>query len=75
LKANRRISNIEPQNVEVWNRFAQYLCKIDRIHYSIFDVGRSMFDVHWFLFFDQTGRFLASGRRSCETIWNDECRV
>jgi len=23
LKANRRISNIEPQNVEVWNRFAQ----------------------------------------------------
>jgi hypothetical protein len=21
LKANRRISNIEPQNVEVWNRF------------------------------------------------------
>jgi len=23
FKANRRISNIEPQNVEVWNRFAQ----------------------------------------------------
>jgi len=23
LKTNRRISNIEPQNVEVWNRFAQ----------------------------------------------------
>jgi len=30
--------------------------KIDRMHYSTFDVGRSMFDVHWFLFFDQTGR-------------------
>ena len=24
--------------------------KIDRIHYSMFDVGRSMFDVHQFLF-------------------------
>ncbi|CAB1080217.1 hypothetical protein D1AOALGA4SA_7904 [Olavius algarvensis Delta 1 endosymbiont] len=23
IKANRRISNIEPQNVEGWNRFAQ----------------------------------------------------
>jgi hypothetical protein len=27
LKANRRISNIEPQNVEVWNRFAQSFLK------------------------------------------------
>jgi len=72
LKANRRISNIEPQNVEVWNRFAQSLYKIDRIHYSMFDVGRSMFDVHWFLFFDQTGRFLASGRRSCVTTKIDD---
>ena len=27
LKANRRISNIEPQNVEVWNRFAQSFIK------------------------------------------------
>ena len=25
------------------------LFKIDRIHYSVFDVGRSMFDVHYFL--------------------------
>ncbi|CAB1085238.1 hypothetical protein D1AOALGA4SA_12726 [Olavius algarvensis Delta 1 endosymbiont] len=23
IKANRRISNVELQNVEVWNRFAQ----------------------------------------------------
>ncbi|CAB1083458.1 hypothetical protein D1AOALGA4SA_11021 [Olavius algarvensis Delta 1 endosymbiont] len=29
---------------------------MDRIHYSMFDVGRSMFDVHEFLFFDQAGR-------------------
>jgi len=35
--------------------------KIDGIHYSTFDVGRSMFDVHQFLFLDLTGRF--SGRR------------
>jgi len=28
LKANRRISNIEPQNVEVWNRFALSLFKL-----------------------------------------------
>ena len=34
--------------------------KIDRIHYSMFDVGRSMFDVHSF-FSDQTGCFLAGG--------------
>jgi len=42
-------------NDEWWNRFAQSFL-IDRIHYSMFDVGRSMFDVHKFLFFDQTGR-------------------
>jgi hypothetical protein len=31
------------------------LFKIDRIHYSMFDVERSMFDVHQFLFrFDWT---------------------
>ncbi|CAB1076401.1 hypothetical protein D1AOALGA4SA_4197 [Olavius algarvensis Delta 1 endosymbiont] len=30
--------------------------KIDRIQYSIFDVGRSMFGVHQFLFLDLTGR-------------------
>ncbi len=38
LKANRRISNIEG-----WDRFAQPFFKIDRIHYSMLDVGRSMF--------------------------------
>ncbi len=45
--------NSEPQNIECrmsnvegWNRFAQSFFKIDRIHYSMFDVGRSMFDVH-----------------------------
>ncbi|CAB1084821.1 hypothetical protein D1AOALGA4SA_12329 [Olavius algarvensis Delta 1 endosymbiont] len=27
LKANRRITNIEPQNVEGWNRFAQSFLK------------------------------------------------
>jgi len=45
-------------NVEVWNRFAQsFLKKTVRqkklttggIHYSMFDVGRSMFEVHYFL--------------------------
>jgi len=30
--ANRRISNIEPQNIEVWFRFAQSFYKIDSIH-------------------------------------------
>jgi hypothetical protein len=34
--ANRRISNIEPQNVEGWNRFAQSFFKIDRTQY--FDI-------------------------------------
>jgi hypothetical protein len=44
--ANRRISNIEPQNVEGWNRFAQSfeLIKTDRIpsfdiRYSLFGLG------------------------------------
>ena len=54
---------------EWWNRFrlrlrlrpdrSLSLFKIDRIHYSMFDVGRSMFDVHQFLIcFDWT---LAAG--------------
>ena len=30
-------------------RSAFFINKIDRIHYSMFDVGRSMFDVHQFL--------------------------
>jgi hypothetical protein len=45
LKANRRISNIEPQNVEGWNRCAQSFLKNnnDRIPYSMLDVQCSMF--------------------------------
>jgi len=43
--ANRRISNIEPQNVEGWNRFAQSFLKQTEYIHSTFDVGRSMFDV------------------------------
>jgi hypothetical protein len=56
LKANRRISNVEPQNVEVWFRFAQsFFYKIDRstqklttgrIHY--FDIHYSIFDIRFF---------------------------
>ena len=45
--------NSEPQNIEYRTaecRRVESLCsvffKIDRIHYSMFDVGRSMFDVH-----------------------------
>jgi hypothetical protein len=45
LTANRRISNIEPQNVEGWIRFAQsflketeYLTSTFNIHYSTFDI-------------------------------------
>ena len=40
LTANRRISNIEPQNVEGWNRYAQsFFYNIDRIPY--FDIRYS----------------------------------
>jgi hypothetical protein len=45
LKANRRTAEYRISNVEGWIRFAQAFLKIDRIHYSMFDVGRSMFDV------------------------------
>ena len=41
--ANRRISNIEPQNVEGWFRFAQSFFKIDRIPY--FDIRHSLFEI------------------------------
>jgi len=41
--------------------------KIDRIHYSMFDVGRSMFDVHQFLFFDLTGRSRPAAALTPET--------
>jgi hypothetical protein len=43
------VSNIEQEisNDEVWNRCAQsFDYKMDRIHYSMLDVGSSMFDVH-----------------------------
>ena len=50
--ANRRISNIEPQNVEGWNRCALSfeIIKIDRIpsfdiRHSTFDIRCSTFDV------------------------------
>jgi len=35
---------------EWWNRFAQSFLKWTEFIYSTFDVGRSMFDVHLFLF-------------------------
>jgi len=35
--------------------------KMDRIHYSMFDVGRSMFDVHQFLSRFNRPFFLAGG--------------
>jgi hypothetical protein len=61
--ANRRISNIEPQNVEGWNRFAQSFFKIDRIHY--FDIRHSLFDIRYSLFrvsfLIRLAVFLASG--------------
>ena len=47
LTANRRISNIEPQNVEGWNRSAQsFFYKIDRMPY--FDIRYSLFDIRFF---------------------------
>jgi hypothetical protein len=59
--ANRRISNIEPQNVEVWFRFAQSFFKIDRIHY--FDIHYSIFDIRFFRvsFSIRLAAFQASG--------------
>jgi hypothetical protein len=56
------MSNVEPQNVEGWFRFAQSFLKWTVRHkgsrqaefiYSTFDVGRSMFIS---FFFDLTGR-------------------
>jgi hypothetical protein len=43
--ANRRISNFEG-----WKRFAKSFLKQTEYIHSTFDVGRSMFDVHQFLF-------------------------
>ena len=46
LKANRRISNIEPQNVEGWNRCAQsFFYNIDRI--PSFDIRYLLFDIRF----------------------------
>ena len=73
LTANRRISNIEPQNVEVWNRCAQsFLVQSDRIpilRHSITSVS-SISVIRFFKvsFIDQTGRSAASRPRSCETF-------
>jgi hypothetical protein len=43
--ANRRISNIEPQNHEGWKRFAKSFLKQTEYIHSAFDVGRSMLKV------------------------------
>jgi hypothetical protein len=43
--ANHRISNFEG-----WKRFAKSFLKQTEYIHSTFDVGRSMFDVHQFLF-------------------------
>jgi hypothetical protein len=45
LKSEPQNIECRMSNVEGWIRFAQSF-KIDRIPYSMFDVGRSMFDVH-----------------------------
>jgi len=42
--------NREPQNIEGWNCFAKSFLKQTEFIHSTFDVGRSMFDVHQFLF-------------------------
>jgi len=63
LTTNRRISNIEPQNVEGWNRSAQsFFYKIDRIPY--FDIRYSLFQS---FFLDLTGRCSGQQRRLYET--------
>ena len=60
-KANRRISNIEPQNYEGWFRFAQSFYKIARIH--SFDIRHSLFDIRFFKvsFLNKLAAFQASG--------------
>jgi hypothetical protein len=42
--------NSEPQNIEGWKRFAKSFLKQTEYIHSTFDVGRSMFGVHQFLF-------------------------
>jgi len=51
--------------------------KIDRIHYSMFDVGRSMFDVHYLLLLINLAAFHARGRaapESCAIELSDRSR-
>ena len=57
LKSDRRIENIEPQNVEGWFRAAQPLLKL--IEYIPSSFGIRYFYLSFFS--DQTGRF--SGKR------------
>jgi hypothetical protein len=52
--ANRRMSNIEPQNVEGWFRFAQSFYKTDRSTQKLttgrihpFDIRHSIFDIRF----------------------------
>jgi len=54
---NRRISNIEPQNVEGWNRYALSFYKIDRSTQKLttgrihpFDIRHSIFIIRYSLF-------------------------
>ncbi|UCD81496.1 MAG: hypothetical protein JSW26_08770, partial [Desulfobacterales bacterium] len=49
--ANRRISNIEPQNFEGWFRFAQSLFKKKTEYFpSTFDIRHSLLDIRFFEF-------------------------
>jgi hypothetical protein len=61
--ANRRITNVEPQNFEGWFRSAQPFIN-DKI--PSFDIRYSLFDIRLFRvsFFDQTGCF-SSRRPGC----------
>jgi hypothetical protein len=54
--------NSEPQNIEGWKRFAKSFLKQTEYIHSTFDVGRSMFGVHQFLFrFDRPFFWPAAG--------------
>jgi hypothetical protein len=45
IRANRRISIIEPQNFEVWFRFAQPILNKTEYITSTFDIFYSIFDI------------------------------
>jgi hypothetical protein len=52
-------------NEEGWNRFAKSYLKQTEYIYSMLDVGRSIFDVHQFLFrFDRPFIWSAAGLNS-----------